>query len=179
MFLQVIKNRLPKSQSLLSVYAVIVFMVYTWTLYVFISSFPYWLRFLNISEILALLSYAMLTNLIESLSLFFLLAGLCVILPASALKTAFVVRGTVIVICLLVAILVFLNNNTPTNLAPSQLIMRSLAVILAVIIISFVAPKLRFVATVFTWLSENMTIFLYIYIPMTILASLVVLVRNL
>ena len=56
---RLISNRLPKFQSLMPVYAVIVFMVYTWTIYTFIRYLPYWLNFLNVSEILAIFSYAM------------------------------------------------------------------------------------------------------------------------
>jgi hypothetical protein len=161
------------------VYAVIVFMVYTWTIYAFIRFLPYWLRFLNVTEILAIFSYAMLSDCLESLGFIFLLLVSCVILPARFLRNTFAVRGTVMAVCLLGAIIVYMNgyakNGTPSLLS---YILWSLAILAVAFLLSFLAAKIRFVISAVEWLSSNMTIFLYIYIPLTILSLLNVIFRN-
>ena len=175
-----LNNRLPKFQSLVPVYAVIVFMVYTWTIYAFIRFLPYWLNFLNMSEILAIFSYAMLSDCLESLGILFLLSVSCVILPAGFLRNTFVVRGSVIATCLLGAGMVYVATIPKTSPAPLiSYILWSLAVLAAAIFLAFVAAKIRFVVSAMEWLSNNMIIFLYIYIPITALSLLNVIFRNL
>jgi hypothetical protein len=175
-----LNNRLPKFQSLVPVYAVIVFMVYSWTIYIYIRFLPYWLRFLNVSEILAIFSYTMLSDFLESLSVVLFLLVFCTLLPAAFLRNAFEVRGTVMVVCLLGAIIVYMDgyaeNRTPSLLS---YILWSLAILAAALFLSFLAAKIRFVIPAVEWLSTNMTIFLYIYIPLTILSLLNVIFRNL
>ncbi len=180
MNLRFISNRLPKIQNLMSVYAVIVFITYTWTTYTFIRYLPYWLSFLNVSEISAIFSYAILSDFFESLGVMCLLLGFCVVLPAEFLRKAFLVHGTLIVICLLGAIIVYLNYYarivSPTLFL---VVLWSLIILVASIIVSFVSAKNRFVVLAIEWLSNNVVIFLYIYIPMTILSLVNVLFRNL
>jgi hypothetical protein len=179
MALRPIFNRLPPRQSLLSVLAVIMFMVYTWTLYVYVQTLPYWLRFLNVPELISVLSYALLVDFLESFALFCLLAVICVILPSSFLKSVFDVRGAVFAISLLGAIMFYLNYPASTSWHLFQLIALSAGTLLVVILLSFVSAKIHFVVTAAKWLSENIIVFLYVYLPLTVIAFFVVLIRNL
>ena len=74
-------NRLPKSQAILQVYAVIAVMLSAWTITSFLWKLSAWLLVLNLGEILTVFSYAMVTNLIESLIVLFSLLLICILLP--------------------------------------------------------------------------------------------------
>ena len=162
------------------VYAVIVFMVYTWTIYTFIRYLPYWLNFLNVSEILAIFSYAMLSDFFESLGILCLLLGFCIVLPAKILREAFVARGTLVILCLLSTTIIYLNYYAKIGSSTLLLfILCSLVVIAATMILSFVSAKNRVIMLGVEWLSNNTIIFLYIYIPITILSLVNILFRNL
>src|SRR5512135_435164 len=89
-------KRLPESQAILQVYAVIAVMFSAWTIYLFLHKLPSWLLTLNAGEIFTVFSYAMVVNLIESLIVLLLLLAICVVLPTGLLCDHFVVRGTIL-----------------------------------------------------------------------------------
>ena len=98
-------SKLPKADAILAVFAVIITITYSWTLVAFSGKVPAWLRFLNLGEILAIYSYSLLTDFIESIIFLSLLLVLCIILPPRFMRDVFTLRGTIIALCLLSAII--------------------------------------------------------------------------
>jgi hypothetical protein len=179
MFSRFISHRLPKFREILPVYAVAAFMVYGWTLITYFRYLHYWQEFLNVGEIFAIFSYAMLLDLMESLLILLSLLLVCAILPPKILKDAFIVRGTLVVICLLGSILFFLSNFSDLNSYMIIAIPWGGATIASVILAAFLAARFRFIASAAIWLSDSMIIFLYIFLPLTLISFFVALIRNL
>jgi hypothetical protein len=94
-------KRVPKLQQIAPVYAVIVMMVYGWTIYWYLWKFPSWTYYLSLPDILSILAYSLSTNIIESLAILAILIVLCILLPRNWFYDSFIVRGSVAVILLL------------------------------------------------------------------------------
>ena len=60
-------ERLPDSKSILGVYAVIVTLVYSWTLFTSFYKLPSWIFYLTISQILSVYAYSFSLDLVESI----------------------------------------------------------------------------------------------------------------
>jgi hypothetical protein len=90
------------------------------------------------------------------------------------------VRGSLIAICLLGTVIVYVNYFADKN-SPSLIsyVLWSLTVLAVTIFLAFGAAQIRFIASAMEWLSNNMILFLYIYIPITALSLLNVIFRNL
>ncbi len=144
----------------------------------FLRFLSYWLKFLNVIEILGILSYSMVTNLLESLAILSLLLLFCAALPPKLLKEVFVVRGTFIVLCLLGFLMTFLNYFASVDEPFAQIAGWSLGILLVTGLVSAFLPRLRPAALAAQWTAENMTIFLYIFLPFTALGLILLVIRN-
>src|SRR6185369_12507499 len=102
-------KRLPNSQAVLQVYAVIAVLFSTWTIVAFLWKLADWLMILNLGEIFAIFSYSMLTNLLESLLLLLILLAVCILLPSRFLRDDFIVRGTIIAMGLIGALMAYVG----------------------------------------------------------------------
>ena len=65
--LQLFLGRLPERKNILGVYAVIVTLVYSWTLFTSFYKLPSWMFYLTIWQILSVYAYAFSVNLLESI----------------------------------------------------------------------------------------------------------------
>lgn len=173
-----IHNRLPPSRDIGPVFSVIVFMTYGWTILIFIRFLSYWLMFMNVSEILGVFSYSLVAGLMESLAILFLLLLLCAILPPAWLRDVFVVRGTLIILCLLGSLMIFLNYYANPDESLGTLGAWSFGILVITGLIASLLPRLRIALSPVRWLAENMIIFLYIFLPLSGLAIIVLIIRN-
>src|SRR5262245_54136184 len=103
------RKRLPNTQAILQVYAVGAMLFSVWTITAFLWKLSDWLIMLNLGEITVLFAYSMITNLLESLCIVLLLLGVCVLLPAPLLRDDFVVRGSILVIGLIGALMTYIG----------------------------------------------------------------------
>lgn len=176
-------SKLPKAGAILSVFAVITAMTYGWTLLAFLWKLPSWLHYLNLGEILAVYSYSILTDFSESIILLVLFLLLCIILPARLMRDVFILRGTVLAFGILggmMALLDFYINNEAGLIGnvPAWLVILPSAIIFMVLL-EILSRKFPLVASVLTGLADRLTIFLYINLPLTMIALVVVAARNL
>src|SRR6266498_4258726 len=102
-------KRLPESQSVLQVYAVIAVMFSAWTIPAFLWKLPTWMLTLNLGEIFTVFSYAMFTNFVESLIVLLPLLAVCILLPPHILRDHFAVRGTILSIGLIGSLVALLE----------------------------------------------------------------------
>ena len=176
-------KRLPHVNEIISVFAVISAMTYGWTLLAFLWKLPSWLDYLTYGEILTVYSYSLLTNFMESIFVLALILLLCVILPARFLRDVFTLRGTIFAISLLGTMMFVLSFYSDDNPA----LMESLPVWLVILVLSslfmvlldMLSRNVRSVASALLWLSDRLTIFLYVNLPLSLLALIVVTIRNL
>jgi hypothetical protein len=176
-------KRLPHINEMISVFAVISAMAYGWTLLAFLWKLPSWLKYLTLGEILTVYSYSLLTNFAESIFCLAFILILCVILPPRFLRDVFILRGTILALSLLgtmMLVLSFYSDDNPALMGgpPAWLVILSLS-ILFMLLLDFLSRKLRTVAPALLWLADRLMIFLYINLPLTLFALVVVAVRNL
>ena len=177
-----ILKRLPKSQSILQVYAVIAVMLSGWTITAFLWKLSTWLLTLNIGEIFTVFSYAMITNLVESLIVLLLLLTVCVLLPPRILRDDFAVRGALLSMGIIGSLMAFVRLNMRSGMeSTARVLVEPFAVLLLTAFLLFFSSKNRFalfVRSAVLWISDRMVVFLFILLPLFVILSVYVIFRN-
>lgn len=171
------RKKIPPFPEILALYATIVFLIYGWAIVTFFWKVPSWLYFLSLGDIIAILCYALASSLVEStlILLIFLLIGL--ILPSGWLADNFVVRGSLI-ICILTFWMALFTLVTLIQLPTSNdLISFGLAAFLTIAVAIFAADRLSALRKMMIALSDRLTVFLYVWLPLSVMGILVLLVR--
>ena len=172
-------KRIPGWGQVLPVYAVVVLMVYSWTGLWFFWKLPSWLFFLSAGEILTAGAYSLATNLLESLTVLCAPFIASIVLPRRWFYDRFVARGTALVASGLgymmhVAYQFKSKDDYPSlNLKPFSVAVALVAVLLIVVL----AGRIPIVRKAIEGLADRATIFLYILVPLSIVALLAVLAR--
>ncbi|HEY3476819.1 MAG TPA: hypothetical protein VGK56_19535, partial [Anaerolineales bacterium] len=105
------ESRLPDRRAIIQVYAVIAVMFAGWTITAFLWKLSAWLLLLNLGEVFILFSYAMAANFLESLIILAGLLAACVFLPPRFLRDDFVVRGTILSVGVVGALIAFVGSH--------------------------------------------------------------------
>lgn len=173
-------KRFPRWDQIAPVYAVIVLMIYTWTIMWFFWKLPSWLFFMNISEILITLMYSLAVNFIESLVILCAPVFLGVVLPRKWFYDSFVSRGTALALTGLGYMMYVVWQFQTKNDYPSNLLKTSPLVLAGVIILSivFLAGKFSVSKRALEVIGEKATIFLYVSIPISVISLAVVIVHS-
>jgi hypothetical protein len=172
-------KRLPKPQAVLQVYAVIAVLFSAWTIVAFLWKLNDWLMILNLGEIFTIFSYSMMTNLLESLMLLLILLAICALLPPYLLRDDFIVRGTILSVGLIGSLMAYLGlymrfgmeRAIPLFIGPIVII------VLTAFLLGF-SSKFRWLRSATAWLSDRLLIFLFILVPLYVIFSAYVIVRN-
>jgi len=174
------KNRLPRIQDILPVYAVISFMIYGWTFVLFFWKFPSWLNFMTPAQLFGAFSYGILTNVIESLIVISGLLCLCILLPSRYLRDAFVDRGTMITIIALGSVMLYQYKYRSVRFDfANDIRLWAIATVLITLLFVFLTTKVKFLKSAMLNISDRMIIFLYIFVPLSVICVLDVIIRNL
>lgn len=173
-----IASRLPSLGQLTAVYGVIVLMVYGWTIYWYLWKLPSWLYFLTVGELLVTYSYAMVVNLIESLLVLLLPVFLSLLLPIRWFRERFVAQGVILVVLFLIALMYYLNVIISLQGFPSGLGWTVLAAIIVISFLTFLVGRVGLLRKVVEEIGNRATIFVYIFLPLSVLSIFVVLIRN-
>lgn len=171
-------SRLPSMGQLTAVYGVIVLMVYGWTIYWYLWKLPSWLYFLTLGELLVTFSYAMIVNFIESLLILLVPVLLSLLLPHHWFRERFVAQGVVLVVLLLIALMNYLNVITGLQDFPPGLGGKVLAAIIVIAFLIFLVGRIELLSKVVGEIGNRATIFIYIFLPISVLSIFVVLIRN-
>jgi len=166
-------DRLPAFRDIVPVYAVIVFVIYSWSIVSYFKTLSGWVAFLNYKEIIATSYYVLSACFFESFSLLISLIFLCVVLPQSLLRDKFVIRGATAVLVSLVSLMVYWNVFYPEYLFFSVILI-FVVTVLALILIT----RISFLEKGIVWISDRLTVFLYLYLPVSFLAIAAVIFRN-
>lgn len=175
-----IRQRLPNFSTIIPVYAVVAFPIFSWTTVVWFWKLPYWLNFLTVGEIASIFSYAMMTALFESLLVIGFLLLICFILPAKLFRDQFVARGTWLALGLTLA---FLGNGLwrstlGYSYIEASFVFWTLISVLVICVLTYAAARVAFMGRLAEWISDRLTIFLYILIPVFALSVVIVIIRN-
>ena len=175
--------RLPGLQAILPVYAVIVVMLAGWTIAAFLWKVSAWLLLLNLGEIFTLFAYALTASFLESLLILLLLLALSFLFPPQTLRDHFVVRGTILAFGLCGALMAFvglhmkfgLDIGMSVLLGPLGVLMLTTALLAG----SSATRSMRVIQSVILWISDRLMVFLYILLPLFVMSSLYLVIRNL
>ena len=179
-----LRAKLPSRQEALTVFSVVLFIVFSWALYRTFWWVPSWLEYLSVWGILVIFAYVAAFALVESLVILALLIGLGLLLPRKIFKDQFIVQGSALSLLLgLGAFLIQRNVGVIYRLKLEQTLLYPAlilgAAILLVFISSFLFKRIHILSRFAQAVAERMTIFAYLYVPMGLIGLLVVVIRNL
>jgi len=174
-----IKNKLPHLSQVYPVYAIIALLIYGWTIYWALWKLPSWLDFLPLGEIGAIFCYLLTTNLIESLLVLSGILIICLILPQKWFRDSFVSRGSALAGSVLIPIMIFeYHYDKPADYF-SKLPQLLLIIFLVACVLVFLAGRIRIARKAVEVFAENAVVFLFILLPASLLALVIIVARNL
>ena len=175
-----IHQRIPDKRNIVTVFAVAMFLVYTWTLYTSFWKLPSWLFFLQMREILSIYAYAFVVNFIESLLLLLIVLLPAILLPRQWWTDTFISKGFALILIILGSALVHMSlYRTPDTRAVfvSGQFVWWIATFLVAIVLTWLVGRVSWVRSGLETLADRFVIFLYIYLPLTALSLVAVLTR--
>lgn len=172
----------PDKKDIMGIYAVIVFLVYSWMLVTSFYMLPSWMFYLSIGQILSLYAYSFSINLFESI---LLLAGVLILEFTIFLglrnNQEFQPRSILLVVFLLglmmARLIVFKGYEEASTFVSTELLWWGIGLPTS-LLLAVIGSKMRWLQSLLNIISERLTIFLYIYIPLSFIALIVVLIRN-
>jgi hypothetical protein len=178
-----LKSRLPTRSETVSVFSIFVFFVFSWALYRTAWYIPSWLEYLTIWNVLVIIAYVLASSLIESAIMLGLVVLFSLFFPKKIFKVNYVLLGSSLAVLLsLGAFLVQRKINLVYRLEFWQLVVYPLVGLLLsflfVWLLSFLFDRFPRLSRLVTAVVDRMVVFVYIYVPLGLLALLVVLVRN-
>ena len=176
--------RLPSRQQVFPVFSVTVFVVFSWTLYQEFFQVPSWLKYMTVGEILVITAYALAFALVESLVITGLLLILSLVLPVKVYRDKFIPQGSILVLIAgLIAILLQENMSEVYHLKIIQLttypIIGMLGTVVMIFVLSWIFDRLGVLTRLIQSVAERMTVFSYIYVPLSVVSLVIVILRNL
>jgi hypothetical protein len=173
-----ITEKIPKLQDIAPVYAVIVMMIYPWTLTRYFWKLSGWILFASGGDLAAFFAYMVVVNLLESILILLVPLAMSIILPRKLFYDRFKTRSVALVLFGL-GFLIYLNRNLRADAPfPMTLVQWIPMAGVAILLLVFLVDQVSFLRRVLDELANRLTIFLYISIPVSVIALLVVLIRN-
>lgn len=170
-------SRFPNFRQIASVYAVIVLMLYSWTILWFLWKLPSWLFFMTVTEILEVFAFAMLNTLLESLVVLLAPVLLSLALPDKWFHEMFVVRGASFVF-LSLGYLMFFAFQFQEETYPKLLLFLTPGVFVVIFCLVYFLGRLALARWVIESFANRAVIFLYLSIPISVIAVLFIILRQ-
>lgn len=171
-------SRFPSQKQLASVYAIAVVFVYAFSIIRFFWRVPSLINSLTVGQIGVMFSYMIVTNLIESLILVAIPIFLSLVLPQKWFFEQFIAKG-VLFLSLFLGYFLYVSQfiNTEQDF-PYPYFKILPVIILGILILVFILPRIKAIATFLEWIADKLEVFLIISIPISVIALIVILIRN-
>jgi len=178
-----IRSKLPSFPEIIPVFSFGLLIIFSWTLYRFFWHVPSWLYYLKILDLFIIAAYTLSFAFFESLFFIIFIIFLSILFPARFLKHKFIVQGSTITIYISIAAIALQRKmRILYSLDLLELIIYpllfALSLILLIIFSSFFYDKFEKISQLVKSISDRITIFLYLYIPISIISFFVVIFRN-
>lgn len=176
-------SRFPGRQEIVPVLSLILFVVYSWTIFRMIYQVPSWLMSHTKYGLFSLSVYVFAFALLESLLLTGFILLICLVFPRPYFKEHFVSQGSFIVLtCTAWAVAAqFLREGIRTS-SLTEIILFILVFLLSIMVVTILSKwllvKLPRLDEVIVSLVERTTIFAWIYVPIGLFSTVVVFIRN-
>lgn len=180
MYLMLLRERFPRFNQVVPVFAVISLFVYGWTTYRFLQKLPSWLYYLNIGEILSNLSHTLVVNFLESALVLGMLVALSAVLPKKYFGEMFVARSVLLAI-LGLSFLIYLAlaiGKSKASQFPMEIFNLVPFAVLGILGLSIFLPFVSVIRAVLEGFADRAIIFLYILFPLSAVAGAVFVVNN-
>ena len=177
-YLLAFRNKLPALHEISHLYATIVFLVYGWTSLAFFWKVPSWLYFLNLGEIVSILAYALSSTFFESVIILLLFVLASLVLPARWLRNKFVVRGSIVFYSLTFWVVLLTLNSLLQLPTTADVLTLALGFPLTAGLGMILVDKIPLFHRFIDYLSNQLTIFLYLWLPLSLAGILILIIRN-
>ena len=185
--LDVLRRKLPVRAEALSVFNVLIFVVFGWSIRGFLFEIPSFLLYLSLGDISAVVFYMMAFAFFECVLLTGGLVIVSMILPSNWFRTGFAYKGFLIILVATTCFILFqgyykvgffqnIINNDYSHIQPMVIgVIVGLMGLIGLFAIFHNKPRLQNYLSKFI---EQFSIFAYIYVPLGVIGILVVFVRN-
>jgi hypothetical protein len=176
-------DKIPTRYEILSVYSLILFIVFSWTIFRILFQIPSWLYSHSKTGIVFLAAYVFSFALFESTLLLSFILLVSLILPAYIFRERFVAQGSLLVFaCTAWALIVQFQREYLVKRDLLELGIWILVFLLSLLIILFFSNLLmrrnKKAQTLIEAFTDRMIIFAWLYIPVGLIALTIVMVRN-
>jgi hypothetical protein len=178
-----IQKHTPSIKEFFAILSLCLLMISSYTLYRLFWHVPSWLYYLNLYDVLTITAYSLSFVLIESLACCFFLIFVSFVLPVHIFKNKFIVQGYTIIIYIgVIAFAIQRKMRIIYSLNLQELLLIPLlfflSLIIVIIISSFIYDRLEVLEKIVYNIADRVTVFLYIYLPICVFCSFVVIFRN-
>ena len=156
-------------------------MVYGWTITWCLWKIPSWTYFLTPGDILGILAYSFAIDFLESLAILLLILVVSLLLPGKWIRDSFIARGVAAAVLFLGYLMYFSYSfkTIEVNDYPQRLASLTPAVIGLISFLVFLVGRIAVLRRAVEEFSTRAVIFLYISVPISAIALLLVVGRNL
>lgn len=170
-------KRFPSLNQVVPVYAVIIVVIYSWSLLRFFWRLSSWIYFSSVGEIAVIFAYMVVVNLVESILVILVPVLMSILLPRKWFYDRFITKGTLLVLFGL-GYLIYFNDQLKAERFPLELVYWTPAIALAILSLVFLIDWLGFLDKILNELTNRTIVFLYLSIPISLISLLTVLIRN-
>lgn len=175
---QLTRSKTPALDKIAPVYAVITLVIYGWTLYWSLHELPAWLHYLQLTEIINLYFYFLMVNFLESLFILLFILSLCVVLPRNWLFAEFIYRGTALSLFIAIYLTTMIVRRSQIMEFSTNMAKWFPVILVIALLFIMIVEKLSFMKKLVEEFADRATIFLYINIPASIVAIVIIMIRT-
>jgi len=173
-----VASRFPSLKQLAPVYSVIVVAIYGFSIVRFFWRVPSLINYSTIGQVAVIFSYTAVVNLIESLMIVCVPILFSMMLPGKWFFDQFVAKG-VLLVSLGLGYLGYISSHINTEEDfPYPLFKWSPLVFILILVLVFLLARIKFLARLLEWIAEQLEVFLLLSLPISAIALVVVLIRN-
>ena len=176
-------TKIPAWQEILPVFSLILFIVYSFTIFRMLFQIPSWMYSHTKTDVLLLAVYVFAAALIESLLVLLFILAANLLLPGKIFRDKFIAQGSILVLgCTTWALVLkyYIDIFSLRGLRDVSLLvfLFVISLIFSLVISSMLLNRYQRVKTILEELSDRMIVFAWIYVPVGVLSTVIVLVRR-
>ncbi len=175
--------RMPDRGAVLSVYSVLVCLLYSWTLFTSFFALPSWIYFLDLFDLVALYAYSFVFDFIDTIFALIIVLTfefVWMLIPGMR-REDFRPRTVMYTLVLLTSSAIRLYNlrgyEGITKFLEGEGVWWIGAFVLA-ILLAVIAPRIAWVRALLEGFADRAVVFLYIYLPLSLMSLIIVIIRN-
>jgi len=176
-------SKIPSRQEILPVFSLILFIVFSWTIYRMLFQIPSWLYSHTKSGIFFLAAYVFAFALFESVLLLAFILIINFVLPRYLFRDWFIAQSSLVILASTGwALIVQFQRESLSTFDLPQLIAWIVLYLLSLLLMTFVfyilLRKYVKVKTIVETIADRMVVFAWLYVPVGLVSLVIVVIRN-